>query len=399
MKNGWIEVSLDGITQLIKRGVSPKYVESDGYPIINQKCIRDGFVSLHDARMTSKAKKVTAEKLLQPGDILINSTGTGTLGRTAIVKRVDQETTVDTHVTIVRANDSVDKYFLGYLIRYHEPLITLLGKGSTNQIELSTSDLKIIKLKIPNSKVTQYKIAETLSAYDDLIENNLQRINRLERQVQLIYEEWFVHMRFPNHENTKINKETGLPEGWITKELEDIVDLIKAPIHPNTISMDTPYIGLEHIPRKSICLSTWETAKKVDSLKYQYTQGDILFGKIRPYFHKVGIALNSGITSTDTIVLRSKNHCIKGIALNTVFSKHFVDTATQSSNGTKMPRANWQVLKKYPIIIPTEELLKKYNYIFDSIIRMLEILVKQNKLLEEARDILLPRLMTGIIEL
>ncbi|MGP5649696.1 restriction endonuclease subunit S, partial [Psychrobacter celer] len=190
-------------------GVSPKYVEIDGYPIINQKCIRGESLSLQEARMTSRSKKISDEKFIRPGDILINSTGTGTLGRTAIVKNVNQETTVDTHVTIVRANDLVDKHFLGYLIRYYEPLITSLGKGATNQIELSATDLKEMKVAIPTSKNTQQKIAKIVSAYDDLIENNKKRIKLLEEQAQLVYEEWFVRMKFPDYENIQIDAETG----------------------------------------------------------------------------------------------------------------------------------------------------------------------------------------------
>ena len=179
---------------------------------------------------------------------------------------------------------------------------------------------------------------------------------------------------------------------------QKIADLIKTSIHPDSISSDTPYIGLEHIPRKSITLSKWETSQKVDSLKYQYQKGDVLFGKIRPYFHKVGVALNSGVTSTDTIVLRAKSLLMQGLLLNVVFSNHFVDSATQSSNGTKMPRANWAVLKKYPVIVPSEEVIEQYDDIFKSIIKGLETLVSQNVLLKEAQDILLPRLMLGIIE-
>ena len=122
---------------------------------------------------------------------------------------------------------------------------------------------------------------------------------------------------------------------------------------------------------------------------------DILFGKIRPYFHKVAAALFDGITSTDTIVLRAKQINYYGLALETVFSEKFIEAATQGATGSKMPRADWNVLQSYKVAIPNNDLLDAYQKIFNIALRKIELSVMENQRLAELRDWLLPMLMNG----
>jgi len=122
--------------------------------------------------------------------------------------------------------------------------------------------------------------------------------------VRLLYREWFVDFRFPGHEHVKITD--GLPEGWVRRTLEDVVDVVKDSVKPSAFVEDDIHIGLEHIPRRSFTLSDWESAKDLASGKTRFQEGDILFCKIRPYFHKVGFALRSGLASSDAIVWRVK---------------------------------------------------------------------------------------------
>ncbi len=112
------EVELLELSDLIKRGITPKYVEADGICVLNQKCIRDQKVSFKPARETSAAKKIIEEKLLQDYDVLVNSTGVGTLGRVAQIGQFVKKITVDSHVTIVRGNKSkVDLRYFAF--EYH----------------------------------------------------------------------------------------------------------------------------------------------------------------------------------------------------------------------------------------------------------------------------------------
>jgi type I restriction enzyme, S subunit len=108
----------------------------------------------------------------------------------------------------------------------------------------------------------------------------------LEDAARQLYREWFILLRFPGHEHT--SSTGGVPEGWERKTLGDLCQEVRESVKPDALEPETPYIGLEHIPRRSISLSEWGTAEQVTSSKHRFREGEILFGKIRPYFHKVG---------------------------------------------------------------------------------------------------------------
>jgi type I restriction enzyme S subunit len=240
------------------------------------------------------------------------------------------------------------------------------------------------------------RVADILSAYDDLMEHNLRRIALLEETARLLYREWFVHFRFPGHEHVKIIN--SLPQGWTPRILNDVVEVVKQSVKPSAFADNDIHIGLEHIPRRSFTLSDWEPAKDLASGKTQFLEGDILFCKIRPYFHKVGFALRSGLASSDAIVWRVKEEVDWPLVVCATASDHFVAVASKTvREGSKMPRADWNVLKKYPIPKPGNSLLKVFNDIIFPITAQCKTLALQNRALREARDLLLPRLMNGEI--
>ena len=106
-----------------------------------------------------------------------------------------------------------------------------------------------------------------------------------------------------------------VPEGWEQKSLGDICTDVRETVLPDELDSDTPYIGLEHMPRRSITLSTWGRAEDVTSTKYRFHTGEILFGKIRPYFHKVGIVFVDGVASSDAIVIRPVSEELRALVL------------------------------------------------------------------------------------
>ena len=157
-------------------------------------------------------------------------------------------------------------------------------------------------------------------------------------------------------------------------------------------------MGLEHMPRVDFCLSSWGNADNVISSKFRYIEDDIIFGKIRPYFHKVGFALNNGVVSTDSFVMKAKDG-VWGLLLMTVFDRAFVDYTYQTcKEGSKMPRADWNQMEKYPILIPSEKTRRDFEKLIWNITRQVKTLALQNHALVEARDRLLPKLMSGEIE-
>jgi type I restriction enzyme S subunit len=156
------------------------------------------------------------------------------------------------------------------------------------QDNLSQEKLLSIEFQVPTVD-EQRRIASILSTYDDLIENNRRRMALLEEAARQVYQEWLVRLRFPGREHTRIVD--GVPEGWARKRLGEVCYDVRDAVLPDALEPDTPYIGLEHMPRRSISLTEWGSVEQVTSTKLRFREGEILFGKIRPYFHKVGIAM------------------------------------------------------------------------------------------------------------
>ena len=155
MKKGWLEDTLGNVSEMIKRGIAPKYTDKEGLCVINQKCIRDHRIDLEKSRLHNlDLKSINPERVIKIGDVLVNSTGTGTLGRVAQVKRLFEfECTVDTHVTIVRPKVGVFyNDFFGYaLIKIEEEIINS-GEGASGQTELPRKKLEQeFKVTYPSS--------------------------------------------------------------------------------------------------------------------------------------------------------------------------------------------------------------------------------------------------------
>lgn len=258
--------------------------------------------------------------------------------------------------------------------------------------------IQAVRVEVPDVPAQQV-IAEVLDTVDDLIENNRRRVKVLEEMARAIYREWFVNFRYPGHEDVPmVDSALGpIPEGWQVGELNDLVQLIRDTVDPAAIDAETPAVGLEHIPRKQITLDSWGTAGDQGSRKGAFEKGDVLFGKIRPYFHKVSVAPIDGICSTDAIVLRpASEHW--GQAVFVLSSVELVAHATATSNGTKMPRADWKVLGRWPVALPPSAVAGQFTEIARDQLEMAETLMFENARLANLRDLLLPKLVTGEID-
>lgn len=157
--NEWRTVTLDDITSLVSRGINPQYSDNTEQIVINQKCIRNHMLDLSLAR--THTPKTINEKWLQFGDLLINSTGTGTLGRVAQVWFEPKNLTVDSHITIVRPLREDLIFYIGLWGILHENMIESLHTGSTGQTELPREMVKAIELLLPDN--------ETLNRFNAVI--------------------------------------------------------------------------------------------------------------------------------------------------------------------------------------------------------------------------------------
>jgi len=334
----------------------------------------------------------------QKNDILIATVGAN-IGSVAIMG--ENRGCIAQNLVALRVKiNLIDPHYLFYFL-FWDRTNKLLKNLDIGAAQPSIKVPHLLEIEIPLPKIgIQIKIGTILSAYDDLIECNTRRIRILEEMAQAIFREWFVHFRFPGHEGMRmVESELGLvPEEWEVRKLGDIAEEVRRNVEPNNLDSNIPYFGLEHIPRKSIALSDWGFAKNVQSTKHKFFKGEILFGKIRPYFHKVGVAPVDGVCSSDAIVIRPKKSEYFGLVLFCVSSEDFVNHATQTSQGTKMPRANWNVLVNYPVVIPPKLLLDEFNNIASDMVDLIITKIFQNTNLRCTRDLLLPKLISGWID-
>jgi type I restriction enzyme S subunit len=152
---GWRICNLSTLTEYLSRGIGPSYVEEGGVCVLNQKCIRDHYVDYSKSRRHDSLKKPIIGRALKLHDLLVNSTGTGTLGRVAQLFELPETTIVDSHITIVRANQETDPFFLGINLTGRENEIEELGEGSTGQTELNRTRLGGLNIITPPLELQQ----------------------------------------------------------------------------------------------------------------------------------------------------------------------------------------------------------------------------------------------------
>jgi len=186
-----------------------------------------------------------------------------------------------------------------------------------------------------------------------------------------------------------------IPAGWRAGTVGDIGDNPRRSAQPSDIAPSTPYIALEHMPRRCIALSEWGNADEVASGKFRFSSGEILFGKLRPYFHKVGVTSIDGVCSTDVLVIVTRAEHWFGPLLGHVSSDAMIAHTDTSSTGTKMPRTNWSDIARFEIAIPSESIAAEATRQARSVVSRIHTSIFDSRTLASTRDSLLPRLLSG----
>jgi len=259
-------------------------------------------------------------------------------------------------------------------------------------------------------------VTHILGSLDDKIELNRRMNETLEAMARAIFKSWFVDFDpvrakatgrqpfgmdaetsalFPNSfEDSRIGK---VPKGWKVANLGEVAENPRRVTSPSDVSPSTPYVGLEHMPRKSIALATWGRSDEVTSGKSAFLEGEILFGKLRPYFHKVGVAPLDGVCSTDIVVVKPKSAEWYGLVLGHLSSKEFVDYADAVSTGTKMPRTSWHDMARYEICVPDQRFAETFGSFVKTCVTKIRQNIHESQTLASIRDALLPKLISGEI--
>ena len=340
---------------------------------------------------------VLAEK-----DILIQTVGSWQYNPNSVVGKVvrvpyyHQGSLLNQNIVKIIPNEGVDTNFLYYRIKCVDFSGFVLGeaRGAANQASITLDTIKRFQFCLPSSK-DQHKIGIILSRYDSLIENYQKQIKLLEEAAQRLYKEWFVDLHFPGHENTKIVD--GVPEGWEKGRLEDIAFESGKKVDKKSREDYEYYMPIDSLPKHSLTYLSPADISMAESSLVSFKEGDVIFGAMRPYFHKVCFAQSSGLTRSTCFVLNAKVQEYQGYLLMLMFDENTVKHATSISVGTTMPYTRWKEFKSMQILIPSKDLATIFGEQISLTTKRLKKLSTQIRLLTEARDRLLPKLMSGEI--
>ena len=388
--------------------ISSKYFMPEGVPVIRGSNLRDdltpfvpkGFVYVSEEQAKKyKAQHVTA------GDLVFTCWGTvGQVGlipedgpfREYIISNKQLKLRPDIKRAIPR--------FLFYYFAGPEMVKHILNRAIGAAVPgINLGILKSLEVALPPLP-TQRKIAAILSAYDDLIENNLRRINILEEMVQNLYREWFVKFRFPGHQHARFTDSPlgRIPEGWDVKVMSDAVTI--RPSLPVPKNEQVPFIPMGRLSENSMLIGEAEYRPKATGSRFQ--NGDTLFARITPCLEngKTGFVqfLPTGDTiacgSTEFIVLRSRTVCPEYVYLM-ARSDLFRDNAIKSMSGaTGRQRVREECFDQFLLAQPPDSILERFQITTRPQFQMIHSLNRRNQSLRHTRDLLLPKLISGEVD-
>lgn len=418
-----IDVKLKDITLNITDGKHGdcESEENSGFYFISCKDVYDGIIHYDGARqITERAYRDTHKRtMLEPNDILV--TNSGTIGRMALVKDVPESfrTTFQKSVAIVKPDqDIVRPVYLYYSLLNCVNQFVNQSNGSA-QKNLLLGTMREFPMNIEEDFEKQDKISNVLKSYDDLIENNQKQIKLLEEAAQRLYKEWFIDLRFPGHEDVAIVD--GVPEGWKQYFLSEIVGyeigggwgeefVTEKCDKPAYVIRGTDLYGITHgviseVPYRFHAASNLKSRQLID--------GDIIF-EVSGGSKTEGVARTTLIRNTILHFLREPIMCASFCKLvrakEKIHSQLLFDTFQymrasgktgeyDKKSASSIVNYRWKdFLAQETILIPNEDLLIKYNALSENMYQLILTKSVEIEKTKEARDRLLPKLMSGEIE-
>ena len=393
-------MKLRNITYKIGSGATPrggkKSYKKQGITLIRSQNVYDFRFQLEGlAFIDENQANVLSNVEVKPNDILLNITG-ASVARCCMVPTNLLPARVNQHVAIVRIDlNCANPYFVLYSInspKYKHHLLTLAQGGATREA-LTKDTIGDFEIPFP-PLLTQHKIASILSAYDNLIENNTRRIQILEEMAQSLYREWFVEFRFPGHEKVKmVESELGMvPEGWEVKNVFDLADVSYGmPLKSKSFSIEkegTPVIRIRDIPNGETKTFTTEEADE----KYVVENGDILVGMDGDFHMSIW---SGGRAYQNQRVARFKSKGLIGnyyLFLSLIGPIRFFDLTIV---GTTVAHLGDKHIKTIKIILPSDKILELAIEEIEPLAIMQLNLKLKNRNLRRTRDLLLPKLISG----
>ncbi|WP_341876529.1 restriction endonuclease subunit S [Defluviitalea saccharophila] len=387
----WETVNLGDVLHLIIGGGTPSKSKSEYWNgdifWCSVKDMEDDkhYLSYTKDTITKKGLENSSANLIKAGTV-ITSTRMG-LGR-AFINKVDMAINQDLKALI--PNERIDNRFLLWTIVSKRNELNMLGRGSTVK-GITLDILKSIEIALP-PLIVQRRIADILSAYDDLIENNQKQIKLLEEAAMRLYKEWFVNLRFPGYENTKIVD--GVPDGWSRKKLIDIADITMGQSpkseYYNDKQQGLPFHqGVTNYGYRFVIDDTYSTS---------YTRiaeaGSILFS-VRAPVGRMNITKNKIVIGRGLAAINHREG-LQSFLFYMLKNRFYKDDLI--GNGAIYASITKSALHSQEFLIPSDNLANKFNSVAKSIDQQITNADQQIILLKQARDRLLPRLLSGEIE-
>jgi type I restriction enzyme S subunit len=431
MADEWRETPLSALCSYLNRGAAPAYTETGGLLVLNQKCVRDQRVTFDLARRTdSERKPVADERLLRPLDILVNSTGVGTLGRVAQVRELPEPATFDSHVTVIRPDPrEVDPLYLGMAIRSIESDIEKLGEGSTGQTELARDRLGAFTVHVP-SREEQQAIAHILGTLDDKIELNRRMNETLEAMARALFKSWFLDFDpvrakaagldhglpepiadlFPDSfEDSELG---AIPKGWKVATLDHEITELEVGGRPkggvSAYTEGVPSIGAESIVglgRFDYSKTKYVPLEYFQSMKKGHVKSrDVLLykdggrpGEYEPHVTLVGDGFPFDTCAINEHVyrLRAKSTIGQNFLFFWLSSDLVMDEMRTKGTGVAIPGLNSTQVKSLTTLVPSSDVIGAFDDIADRLVARVLAVCNESRTLAALRDTLLPKLVSG----
>lgn len=375
--------------------------EGQGYPLIRTPNIGKGRFDLDGVHRVSEDiyKKRNLRATPQDNDLIFAREAPA--GNAAIIKN-GNKFCLGQRTVLIRPNPQlVCPDFLTYFLLAPQQQYGLLGTANGATVaHVNLPTIRELEIDIPSLE-EQCHIANILSAYDDLIENNQKQIKLLEEAAQRLYKEWFVDLHFPSWENTTIVD--GVPEGWSLCTLEDVIEFDpKIKLDKDRLEESVPMSALS---TTSMILNRAEFTETYSNSGSKFQNGDTLLARITPCLENGKTAFVSGIESeegavgsTEYIVMRSKKinpYMVYLIARSDEFRNYAINSMS-GSDGRQRVKAD--KLKGLDYLCPASYLIDRFGEVAQPIFSKIFVLNKQCAMAQEARDRLLPKLMSGELE-
>lgn len=398
MTSEWKTSPLRDLVGFISKGIAPSYADEESETtvrVLNQKCNRNFRITYSESRLHDLArKKVPAERFVRIDDILINSTGAGTAGRIAQICNLPCDTIVDGHMIIIRANDKVSQKYLGYAMKAHQWEVLQLDEGSTGQTELNRERLlDEIMISYPTSFSLQEMVVKTLEGIDQKLLINEKVNDNLQQQAAAIFRSWFVDCALFGGK---------APDEWENVTLEDITALVSRGITPKYAD-DTDQIVINQKCVRNhmidLSLARTHTPKVINEKWLRFgdllinSTGDGTLGRAaQVWFQPKNLTVDSHVT----IVRPAKENLIFYIGLWGILHEKEIESLHTGSTGqTELPRDR---VKAMELRLPDNDTLDRFNALITPMAAAIVANQEENKQLAALRDAILPKLMSGEIE-